>query len=531
MRFLKKGLVLLVLASLLLSACGNTANTASTAASSAASGSASATASTKPAAPKSDTIRVAIDTYPSTFLPFKARSVAEQEQMGLIFDRLFRYGEDFKMVNHLVKEYTLKEDNLTYVLTLQDSVYFHNGDKLTASDVLFTIGLIRDPKNESPSANDFQYIDKIEKLSDYQVQIVLKQPYVRFLSSLAICILPEKAYTADPVKFATNPIGSGPYSFVETKKGESITLLANDKYWKKDEVPSIKNAQFKVISEATVRVMSIINNEVDLVMSGILAADVKKLQENKDLKIGISTSTSYEYVGFMLDKDPVKDVKVRQAIAYALDKDAISKHFEGYRTYVTLAPDHWAVPKTLEVNKFDKNIEKAKQLLTEAGVKSGTKIPLSCTTGRLELAQIVKEQLSAIGLDIEIRSMEQTQFTADMNAQNMVMFLHGWTGQTDPDQYTIFVSTEKPTAGANRNGYNNAEVDKLYQLGRTQMKLEDRIATYHQAWKIMINDDTAFVPIYTPRVINAFRSNIDGLKVAPYPVNTLTSLAKAKFAS
>ena len=475
-----------------------------------------------------DTVRIGIAAYPDTFLPYLADNIPEQEPLVLIYDQLFSYGLDFKLEGKLVKSYTISEDGLHYSFELKDDIFFHDGSKLTADDVIFTINLIRDRANASPLNDKFQYIESISKQDDLMFSLTLKQAYARFLNALTIYIMPQTAFLKDPLALANQPIGTGAYQFKQGDGQKSFILEVNDNYWQ--PIANIDYLEFCVISEATDRLIAIDNKELDLIIGGLLAADVDRLTENVDnsnVVIEQSISTTYEYLGFMLNHTPLDDVRVRQAIAYALDKDLLTAEMQGYRSMVSLPHGHWAT-NDLDINSYDIDLQFASELLEEAELSLPCVITLSCTANRLELAELIKEQLAEIKIIIDIVVLEPEEFVQEMCLQNMMIYLHGWAEQYDPDQSTIFVSTEIPDSGANRNGYTNLKIDDIYKEARMTADVSLRRDMYQQAWQIMIGDEASFIPIYTPRHLVAYNGLLSGLVVAPYPIGTLRSLAIAK---
>ncbi|MGE5652909.1 MAG: ABC transporter substrate-binding protein, partial [Bacillota bacterium] len=425
-------LVTLLVAAMVLAGCSSGTNTAPNA---------------TPTA-KEQKIVIGFQMGPKNLDPRLARDVATHNTVNLIFDSLFRLDKNMQPQPWLVDSVKTEGDK-KYVLSLKKGVKFSNGDELTANDVKFTLDTIMDPKLASPASSDLKDVKEIKVIDNYTISIELNKPYNRFLGSLSFGIVPEKVVKEKGDKFGTEPVGSGAYKLTSFKLDESMTLTANDNWFKGK--PNMKTVEVKIIPENTTRLTSLESGQIDMVLDGILPADLPRLEGNKNLTVGKGISTDYEYVGFNLKVAPFKDnVKLRQAIAYALDKEAITKNSLGYRTYTSLPPNNWAY--TDKVNHYDMNLETAKKLLTEAGYPNGLKIDLKTSQGRADNAQIVKEQLKKIGIDVNVQLLESATFLDDTKKGNMVMFLHGWSGQTDPDQYTIFHSTQLAPAGANRIG-------------------------------------------------------------------------------
>jgi len=481
--------------------------------------------------------RIALEAFPTTFDATLVASERERELSTLLYDSLYRYSTDFSLRPSLVLEYRPISDTVAEFVIRSD-VRFHDGSALTADDVVYTLETII----ASPySLAGYRFISNVEKTDDYAVRVHLYQPYAHLFQLLTCGIVPKAVHSAGVAVFAENPIGSGPYRYASSADGQEFTLSLHEAYW--GTPGHIEELDFVIIPQATERLAALERGDVDLVLSGILKDDVARLQEHSSIVVELAPSAGYEYLGFMLGAEPFAtqtDATLRQAFAYALNKEALAASMQGFRTNVTLPPQHWAAaaqsddalqqfvdPPYSIVERFDQDVERAERLKRDAGYGGSISIPLLTTPGRAQLAELVKKQLSAINVQANIVLLEVDTLAAEMTAHNTLLFLHGWAEQFDPDQSTLFVSTEIPPDGANRLGYTNPRIDELYANGQSQLDTWQRLLIYSEAWQKMINEETWFVPLYTPAIMVARSTALTGVEVAPAPIGTLPSLVQA----
>ncbi|QUH18775.1 glutathione ABC transporter substrate-binding protein [Alkaliphilus sp. B6464] len=411
-----------------------------------------------------------------------------------------------------------KIDDLTFEFKLKQGVKFHNGEELKASDVKFT--LLR--AIESPNVGHIVGVinkDGIEILDDYTIRISTIEPFAPLLAHLAhtgSSILNEKAVTEAGDDYGLNPVGTGPFRFKSWVSGDEITLTKFEEYY--GEKAKVEEVKFKNIVEATNRRINLETGEIDIAYD-ILASDIKSVEENKELTLYRDANLSTSYIGFNVQNKPFDDVRVRQAINYAVDVDLIIEAVMegvGQQSNGPLGPNVWG--SNQELQPYEYNVEKAKELMKEAGLENGFKTSIWTNDNkiRMDIAEIVQSQLKAVNIDVEIKVVEWGQYLDGTGNGEHDMFILGWTTVIeDPDYglYALFHSSQFGDVG-NRTFYSNAKVDELLDKGRVETDPETRKAYYLEVQKI-IRDDSPWIFLNIGQNLTGTRSKVKGFSQHP----------------
>ncbi|WP_053956424.1 glutathione ABC transporter substrate-binding protein [Inediibacterium massiliense] len=409
-------------------------------------------------------------------------------------------------------------DDLTFEFKLKKGVKFHNGEAFTANDVKFTLLRGLDSPHighiiGSIDPNGIQIID------DYTIRISTKEPFAPLLAHLAhtaTAILNEKAVNEFGDDYGQHPIGTGPYKFDKWINGDKVELVRFEDYH--GEAPAIQRVIFRNIPENTNRTIELETGGIDIAYE-IPPTDVSRVEDNPDLILQRNMNLSTTYLGFNCNKEHFKDVRVRQAINYAVDMEAIVKSVYkgvGAPSKGPLGPNVWASNQKLKPYEF--NVEKAKKLMTEAGYPDGfkTSIWTNDNQQRMDVAEIVQNQLKAINIDAEVKVVEWGAFLDGTTAGEHDMFILGWvtvTGDPDYGLYPLFHSSQHG-AGGNRCFYSNSKVDELLDKGRTSVDPAVREKAYMEVQQI-IRDEAPWVFTWLGEDLAGVRSNVKGFKQHP----------------
>jgi len=428
-----------------------------------------------------------------------------------IFDTLVKFDENMQLVPSIAKSWEVLSDT-SYKFNLRDDVKFHNGDLLTAEDVKYSI---ERAMKSTYVANYVDFISSVE-ISDKNTVIVnTKEPYAATLTTFTTpptAIIPKKVAEADEKGFALNPIGSGPYKFVEWKQGEYCKLEAFDDYFLGK--PETKYVIMKVIPENAQRTILLETGEIDVAYE-VLPNDLAKIQDNKDLTALKELSFKTISMDFNnTSKKPVSNKLVRKAIEYAIDKQLIvDKVLSGVGAPAStpVAPKLFGYNDKLATNKFD--LEKAKALLKEAGYPNGFEMNLWTDDSQtnVEICQVIQSELSELGIKVNIEIMEYGTLLSKVKNVNdekydaVVKFFNTVTGDGGFSLYNSFYST----SASNDIGYNNPEVDKLLMAGRTTLDSNKRIEAYNKVYEIL-QEDVPSVSIYYEEMIVGINKNVEG---------------------
>jgi peptide/nickel transport system substrate-binding protein len=425
-----------------------------------------------------------------------------------IFDALVRLNTEGEYAPWLAKSWDNPDDK-TWVFHLEKGVKFTNGEALDAAAVKYSLDRVMDPNVKSPQAWRLSLVESVEALDPLTVVIKTKEPYAALINIMTLMfIVPPKAVEEmGNEKFSQNPIGSGPFIFESFVPGEKVILKANKNYWK--GAPKIDSVTFRPISEASTRVASLLTGEVDIITS-IPPNRLASLNKNSDIKTTAKTGIMV-YMGLDTFTAPLDDVRVRQAINYAMDVETITdKILQG-----TASP--MSGPVFMVTKGFDPSIKpypydpaKAKKLLKEAGYEKGFKLVLSTppqgvegATNTLEVAQALASQLKEVGIEVSLDITDPATQFQRYKKREFQAYLFTWDTQVEPDRY-LYSLFNSATRGYY---YKNAEVDELLHQGRTTLDQTARIGIYKKLHRLLY-DDAPWGFLYNQEAFYGYRSNV-----------------------
>lgn len=318
-------------------------------------------------------------------------------------------------------------DSLTYVFHLRHGVRFHDGVELTARDVKYSFDRILDPDFSNRVRTYATAIDSVNVIDDYTVEIKLKTAYAPIINRMAsFYIVPQHYVEAiGDEEFNRNPMGSGPYRFVEWVRDDHITMVANEDYWR--GAPNIKNVVFRAIPDGSTRMAALLSGEAHLADT-ISADDVPAVERANCCYVGTSDSNTMYYMTFNSSNAPFDDVRVRRALSYAIDWDEILELFGGHATRIpfpSMPTDfgYAGIAERLEGLIYAYDPERARELLAEAGFSSGLHVKLMGPAGRYpsgeNVIQAVANQLEQIGVTTDIEILEWGVFYGEMYAAGL----------------------------------------------------------------------------------------------------------------
>lgn len=488
-----------------------------------------------------DVLVVGIEAYPEQLDPRLGRDALSSKIKKIIFPGLLMRDDSQVLKPHLAAKVDI-QDNQRYDFTLRGDIFFHNGHKMTSADVKATFDSIRDPALNSPYARSFALIDTIAAPTPTQVVITLKKPSPSFATDLVVGILPAEqalAYRQDQSLSQDELIGAGPFQFVRGGLGESRILLKRfDNHF--DGPAGVAALEFRVLQDATLRALELLKGRLDLVQNALPPALVPLFRAKRDFDFVSAAGANVSYLAFNFRKPVFKNLKVRQAVAHALDVDGILKYkLPGLATRADslLNPRHFAYRKDL--GHYDFEPVRTKILLDEAGYPDPdgdgpkTRFDLVYKTStdkqRLEIAQILAANLRAVGIGVEIRSYEFGTFMRDLKQGDFDIATLTWVGIGDPDiYYGIAHSDQIPPAapdGFNRGAYADPKMDELLDQSRATSDPAKRLAIFGAIQKKFF-DDLVYVPLWYEHNFAVTKKAVTGYE--PRVDSGLQNLAKAK---
>lgn len=457
-----------------------------------------------------NTIRAALSGEPDQLDPHKSTSYFTFEVLENVYDTLIEPNEKLEMVPALAQSWTINADATRFEFTLRPDVRFHNGDLLTADDVRFSYRRIID--EELSASWRFANVTAIEAPDPTHVVITTSAPSPNLLTEIGgfkgLAIVNQRNVTSGEV--TTHPIGTGPFSFESSSPATSIVLKANDRYWAGR--PHVDGIAYSFISQGTTAVSALRSGEVDWT-DAIPASQLRILTSDDAVTVGTVTANDYWYVAMNFARKPFDDTRVRQAVAYAIDRPSIAQ-VVGYGTATS---NQLAIPRTspwfAEYDTYtagldrDGAIAKSRELLAAAGVRSLT-MGLMVTTEYPETvtaAQVIASNLADVGISVTIEQLDFGVWLDRQTAGTFDALLLGWLGNIDPDDFYYAQHHSKGTSNSQK--YSSPEVDRLLDAGRTELDGARRKQLYAQA-ATRIADDVSYLYLYNPSATQAHTTKL-----------------------
>lgn len=450
--------------------------------------------------------------------------------MRQIYDTLIIQQEDLELVPGLAESWEQLDDT-TWEFTLREGVTFHNGEPLTADDVVFTFNRLTDPEVAAPAAFLLGFVESVEAADERTVRITTQYPFAPILAHLshtATSILNEQAVTEAGEDYGTTTVvGTGPFSFVRWEPATQIVLERNDDWWGGEVLP--ERVVFRPIIEGTVRAIELETGGIDIAY-GLEPTDANRIEGGGVPGVRLETveTLSTNYIGFNVQKEPFDDVRVRQAINHAVDVDLIIEAvLEGRAIPATgpIAPAVFGARTDLEPYAYDP--ERARELLEEAGYGDGLSLRLHTNENpvRVQIAEVLQFEAAQVGVNLEVFVEEFGAFIdriLDTDTADFDLFLLGWTGNVDPN-YAMFELFHS-RGDNNYIAYTNPELDALLEEGRRlEPGSEESNAVYREAQAVLMAD-APFAFINNTEEIGVNHDTITGWQLHPYVSATFQDL-------
>jgi len=442
---------------------------------------------------------------------------AQSERVGgLIFDALVKKDEHYELQPWLAESWE-QPDPLTWVFHLRDGVRFHDGRSLEAQDVVYTIESLIDGSLVTAKGGGFAAVDNVEAKDRLTVVVHMKRSDAGLLFNVSdglFGVVPR----GSGKDFGLHPIGSGPFQFVSAVQDKEVIVVRNDDYWASkikplsampDGAKRIERVRFEVVPDAITSALELKKGSADLASNVVTLDMVHALESAPNLKVESGTGSPVIYVTFNVTDTLLKDKRVRQAIACAMDRQAIvNAIWRGKaRLANTLLPvGHWAAAADAELALYPHDVARAQSLLEEAGFpagKDGVRLRLTMKTSTDEttrlMVTVLQQQLRAAGIRLEIRSSEFGTFYADVTKGAFQMYALRWIGSNeDPDIFRYAYSSNSfPPKGGNRGRYSNARIDALLTEAAANSDRATRRAAYVEVQKIL-SEELPGIPLWYP---------------------------------
>ncbi|WP_241657785.1 peptide-binding protein [Anaerobacillus alkaliphilus] len=472
---------------------------------------------------------------PVTFNGNYSADSASSDVIDLLFAGLVRSNENLEIIPHIAVDYPeVSEDGLEWIYTLHQGVKFHDGTELTAEDVEFTYNIFKNPDYTGPRAGSFSNVETIEAIEKYKVKFTLSQADARFPTLAGYGILPKHILADVPVgdlgeyqEFnQKNPIGAGPFKFVSWTPGQNLVVEAFDDYF--EGRPYLDRVTFRFASDSNALVLLMQTGDIDWMIAP--PAELATIETFNHARISNTLALRYDYIGWNLQNPLFEDVKVRQALTHAIDRqEIVDTIMEGNATvaHAPVSPLSWAYNDN--VPKFDFDPEKAKSLLAEAGwepgadgvlQKDGKKFSFTILSNdgnvvRRDIGIIVQQYLGQIGIEVKAEQMEWGAFLDKINPPNYDFdaVVLAWGLGLDPDPSAIWSSKEIEN-GLNNISYRNARVDEIAETNTQILDQAERAKALAEVWQILA-EEQPYTYMYYPQQFVALNKKVQGFTHHP----------------
>ncbi len=461
------------------------------------------------------TLKVGLASGALSMDPYAHNETATNSILSNVFDSLIAFDKDIKTHPSLAVSWTNPEPTV-WLMKLRKNVKFHNGSAFNADDVVFSFDRVKN-WNKSGFKGKVSAIDSVEKIDEYTVKFVTKKPYPVFLRKLTyVNILDKESLEGKNDQWiGLNPIGTGPYKLTSWSKGDHVKMDVYKDHWR--GVGKFDKVIFRPLTNNATRVAAILSNEVDII-NRVPVVDVNRIKKSDKLNFFVQPGLRLIYLQMDQDRDnspfikthdgknPLKDVRVRKALYYGINEDAIVKYvMKGFAQSAAQLSPLAVFGNDPSIKRPAFNPEKAKALLAEAGYPDGFEIQLDSPNNRYindaQIAQAVASSLAKIGIKVKVNATPKSTFFAETGKLKTSFFLIGWAS-SDGDASSVLdgvvhsFDKNKGYGRYNRGRYSNAKVDALIEESAGIMDPAERLKVLQKAQKIAIVDDQCFIPLH-----------------------------------
>lgn len=437
-----------------------------------------------------------------------------------LFETLIEMDMSGKLVPGLAESWEMKDGNKTVILKLKKGVKFHDGTDFNAAAVKFVLERVLKPDTKATSRVDIEDIASIDVMDDYTVKLNLKNPSVVILSALSnyagYMISPAaiQKYGKDLVR---NPVGTGPFKMKEAVEGDHITLVRFENYHTMGKdgkpLPYLDEIVVKIIPDDSVKLVNLRSGSLDL-LDSVQTMNIRNLSQSKDFAVAAAGARGYKVMLNVLN-EPFSKKEVRQAIAYAVDREEFVKVIaDGYGTvepYIAIK-NQWFYEPT---QRYSYNLEKAKELLAKAGYPNGFKTKLSFTSREPDktVVQLLQAQLKKVGIEIELEAFDRLAFN-DKWYKGQGEMGQNFASIPKPDPYIQYQIYHGTKALFNFTGYSNKDYDKALEDSKTEFDTAKRKALLKKAQEIYL-DDSAEIFLFQMPLYQAYNKKLQNFKTDP----------------
>ncbi len=480
-----------------------------------------------PALAAKDVVIAVASTFTTTD-PYDANDTLSQAVAKSFYEGLFGFDKDMKLIPVLAESYTASPDGLVYTIKLKKGIKFHDGTDFKADAVKANFDRVTNPDNKLKRYGLYSNIAKTEVVDDYTARITLKTPFSAFINNLAhpsgVIISPAALKEYGSKEIAFHPVGTGPFKFAEWKATDYLKVAKFDGYWKKG-YPKVDTITWKPVIDNNTRAAVMQTGEA-LFTYPVPYEMAEVLKSKPDLELVAAPSIIVRYLSMNVLQKPFDNPKVRQAINYAIDKDAVAKvAFGGYATPAdAIVPE--GVEYSVKIGVWPHDVAKAKQLLTEAGYPNGFETELWSAYNHSiaqKVTQVLQQQLQQVGIRTKItlleagQRVEKVESWQDPATAPVRLYYVGWsssTGEADWALRPLLDGESWPPKLFNTAYYKNPQVDADIKGALLTTDSAEKAKLYKDAQETIYRD-APWAPLVTEKLLSAKNKKLTGVYTMP----------------
>jgi peptide/nickel transport system substrate-binding protein len=467
----------------------------------------------------SATLTVGVANDVTDWDPQTSTSLGDQQVLENIYRGLTVLDPATKLpVGEIAKSWTVSRDQLTWTFYLRPTARFSTGKRVTPNDVVYSIDRILNPATHGTAASWLSPVKSVTAAGSDAVAFHLSQPYSLLPTALQLPAWSAIIPAGSAATVAAHPVGAGPYMVASHTAQQSIVLRRNPYYWN-PALPHVKTVDIKIIPDANSRLDALLSGQISL-DNDIPLSDVKHFANSSRIKLDVFPSSEIDEFGMNASKPPFSDVRVRQAVAYALNKPTIAQAATNGLGGVASTMVSKASPIPVNVtDAIAHNVAKAKALLAAAGYPHGFSLSFSACGGQafpamLNAGQVIANQLSAVGIHASFTTMDAGVWADQVITKNAYQaFICGLISGNDPDEHSYPYFSNKGLY--NFSHYKApAKLDQLLTAGREVVSPAQRATIYDQAWTILASQ-VPWIPLYWMPGVVGTAPNVHGYASLP----------------
>ncbi len=460
--------------------------------------------------PQQQNLRFILSNAPVSLDPRFATDATSTRINRLLYRALVDFDDNLRPISDLATWEQITPTHYRFHLGESGRV-FQNGLRLTAYDVKATYDFILEPNNASPHRGSLNLIQQINVQDADTVDFILNKPDVLLPGRLVVGIVPATLIdTQHP--FYKQPVGSGRFEFIQWPQSTRLVLR---------RYRDGQRFEFLEVKDPVVRVLKLVRGEVDMLQSDLSPELLRWLTSRPEVKVSKGQGTNFTYLGFNLQDAITGQFTVREAIAYAINREEIIRYLLGGAARLAssflLPPTHWAGHPGLP--SYTYNPDKARALLAQAGFTQENPLELSYKTSssnpfRIRIATVIQQQLAQVGIKMDLRSYDWGTFYGDIKAGRFQMYSLAWVGIKMPDIFRyVFHSNAVPPGGANRGRLNHPKIDALIEEAEAATTLEAGAIVYRELQVALFNA-LPYIPLWYEDHVLATRQYVSGYTLA-----------------